>query len=99
MARRDPREARALGLWSAGWLFVLLVAGLVWIGDVTVEWPVLLVPVTWALVALRRGGRRDVPPPRRERPPPPRYDPAPPNLRTDTVQRPAVRNPWDEERR
>jgi hypothetical protein len=56
--RRDPREARALGLWTAGWLFGLLLAGLLWIGDLPVQWPVLLVPVLWALVALRpRGGR------------------------------------------
>ena len=59
MPRRDPREARALGLWTAGWLFALLLAGLVWIGDLGLQWPVLAVPVLWALVALRpRGGRR-----------------------------------------
>ncbi|SFT69018.1 hypothetical protein SAMN05660657_02427 [Geodermatophilus amargosae] len=58
MPRRDPREARALGLWTAGWLFALLLAGLVWIGDLAVQWPVLTVPLVWALVALRpRGGR------------------------------------------
>ncbi len=58
MPRRDPREARALGLWTAGWLFALLLAGLLWIGDPGVQWPVLAVPVLWALVALRpRGGR------------------------------------------
>jgi hypothetical protein len=56
--RRDPREARALGLWTAGWLFGLLLAGLLWIGDLAVQWPVLAVPLVWALVALRpRGGR------------------------------------------
>jgi hypothetical protein len=56
--RRDPREARTLGLWTAGWLFALLLAGLVWIGDLSVQWPVLAVPLAWALVALRpRGGR------------------------------------------
>ncbi len=62
MPRRDPREARLLGLWTAGWLFALLLAGLVWIGDLRVQWPVLAVPVLWALAALR---------PRRHRP---RYD-------------------------
>jgi hypothetical protein len=57
--RRDPREARALALWTAGWLFVLLLAGLLRIGDIGVQWPVLAVPLVWALVALRpRGGRR-----------------------------------------
>ncbi|MGY1732324.1 hypothetical protein ACI798_12470 [Geodermatophilus sp. SYSU D01045] len=60
MPRRDPREARALGLWTAGWLFVLLLAGLLWIGDLAVQWPVLLVPVLWAGVAVRpRRGRRE----------------------------------------
>jgi hypothetical protein len=58
VSRRDPRQARALGLWTAGWLFALLLAGLVWIGDLGIQWPVLAVPVLWALLALRpRGGR------------------------------------------
>ncbi len=65
MARRDPREARALGLWSAGWLFALLLAGVLWVGDLRVQWPVLAVPVLWALVAVRprrrRGPRRPDP--------------------------------------
>ncbi len=42
-----------LGLWTAGWLALLLLAGLLWVGDLSVQWPVLLVPVGWALVALR----------------------------------------------
>ncbi|MGY1774865.1 hypothetical protein ACI8AV_03335 [Geodermatophilus sp. SYSU D00804] len=59
MSRRDPREARALGLWTAGWLFALLLAGLLWIGDLAVQWPVLLVPALWAAAAARpRRGRR-----------------------------------------
>ncbi len=65
MPRRDPREARALGLWTAGWLFALLLAGLRWIGDLGVQWPVLAVPVLWALVALRprrRDPGRSAPP-------------------------------------
>jgi hypothetical protein len=53
VARSTPRERRLLGLWTAGWLALLLVAGLLWIGDLSVEWPVLLVPVAWALVAAR----------------------------------------------
>ncbi|MGY1831439.1 hypothetical protein ACI8AA_13585 [Geodermatophilus sp. SYSU D01180] len=62
MPRRDPREARALGLWTAGWLLVLLLAGLLWIGDLAVQWPVLLVPVLWAVAAVRpRRGRREEP--------------------------------------
>ena len=57
MARGTPQERRALGLWTAGWLAVLLVAGLLWVGDVSLQWPVLLVPLVWALVAVRP--RRD----------------------------------------
>ena len=87
MARRDPREARFLGLWSAAWLAVLLLVGLLWVGDLSLQWPVLAVPVLWALVALR---------PRRATGPPP----APPVLgtRSDTVERPAVRRPPDPHR-
>ena len=58
MARPTAAQRRLLGLWTAGWLAVLLVAGLVWVGDLSLQWPVLLVPVLWALLALR---------PRRER--------------------------------
>ncbi|MGY2081441.1 hypothetical protein [Modestobacter sp. SYSU DS0657] len=46
-------ERRALGLWTAGWLLVLLVAGVLWLGDLSLQWPVLLVPVLWAAVAVR----------------------------------------------
>jgi hypothetical protein len=53
VVRRTPRERRLLGLWTAGWLALLLVVGLFWVGDVSVEWPVMVVPVVWALVALR----------------------------------------------
>lgn len=42
-----------LGLWTAGWLAVLLLVGLLWVGDVSLQWPVLLVPLVWALVAVR----------------------------------------------
>ena len=60
MAARDPRRRRALGLWTAAWLFVLLLAGLLWVGDLSLEWPVLLVPVLWALLAARpRRGRKE----------------------------------------
>jgi hypothetical protein len=55
MTRRSPWEARALGLWTAACLAVLLLIGLAWVGDWAVEWPVLAVPVLWALVALTRG--------------------------------------------
>jgi hypothetical protein len=82
-ASRDPRSARLLGLWTATWLFVLLLAGLLWVGDLSLQWPVLLVPILWALVAAR---------PRRGSPPP--ADPwTPPGRRTDTVERPVVRRP------
>ena len=51
--RRDPREARLLGLWTAACLAVLLLAGILWIGDLSLQWPVLVVPLVWALVAAR----------------------------------------------
>ncbi len=51
--RRSPEEARDLGLWTAGWLAVLLVGGLWWLGDLRLQWPVLLVPLVWVLVAVR----------------------------------------------
>ena len=54
MIRRDPAAARARGLCTAAWLGVLLLAGLLWGGDLSVQWPVLVIPVVWALVALRR---------------------------------------------
>ena len=53
MGRRSPEEARVLGLWTAAWLGALLVAGLLWVGNLAVQWPVLLVPAVWALVAVR----------------------------------------------
>jgi hypothetical protein len=101
--RRDPRRARVLGLWTAGWLAVFLVVGMVWLGEPTVQWPVLAVPLLWALVALR--------PRRRLAGDDGRWDDAraddswdddwPPESppvtghRTDTVERPAVRPPSD----
>ena len=90
MARRDPRGARILGLWTAVWLTVFLVAGLLWLGDVSRQWPVLLVPVLWALVALRPRGRRSRDAPRG-------WEVLPAG-RTDTVERPAVRDPRDRRR-
>jgi hypothetical protein len=89
MSRYDAREARMLGLWTAGWLFALLLGGLLWVGDLSVQWPVLLVPVLWALVAVR---------PRRAARAPDSWDPIPPPTRTDTVERPALR-PRDRDRR
>jgi hypothetical protein len=53
VARGTPQQLRLLGLWTAGWLALLLLIGLLWVGNVAVEWPVLLVPVVWALLALR----------------------------------------------
>ncbi|MBB3676540.1 hypothetical protein [Modestobacter versicolor] len=58
MVPTTPRERRLLGLWTAGWLAVLLLVGLLWLGDLSLQWPVLLVPLVWAAVAVR---------PRRER--------------------------------
>jgi len=57
--RPTLRERRLLGLWTAGWLALLLLIGLLWLGDVSVQWPVLLVPLVWALVAVRPRTRRD----------------------------------------
>ncbi|SDF50193.1 hypothetical protein [Klenkia brasiliensis] len=54
--RRTPAEKRALGLWSAVCLLVFLVVLLLWVGDLALQWPVLLVPVLWAAIALRRRG-------------------------------------------
>jgi hypothetical protein len=89
MVRHDPREARTLGLWTASWLGALLLGGLLWLGDLSLQWPVLLIPVLWALVAVR---------PRRNRraaaDPPPAL-----GRRTDTVMRPALRPPERRDRR
>jgi len=91
MARREPRDARFLGLWTAGWLAVFLVAGLLWVGDVSRQWPVLVVPALWALIALR--------PRRRPAPARPRgWEVLPAPVRTDTVERPTVRDPGDRRR-
>jgi len=84
----DPRAARALGLWTASWLGGLLVAGLLWVGEPSVQWPVLLVPAVWALVALRPR-RPSGPSP--AAPPPPAMPPPAAGYRTDTVERPALR--------
>jgi hypothetical protein len=102
VARRDPRSARLLGLWTAAWLAALLLGGLLWLGDIALQWPVLAVPLLWAMVALR---------PRRRRyddneddededdwepiPRPPPWRP-PPAERTDTVERPALRRRDDD---
>jgi hypothetical protein len=84
---RDPRAARVLSLWTAAWLGALLLAGLLWVGDLSVQWPVLLVPVLWALFALRP--RRPIGPSPAV-PPPPRSGPPRP-VRSDTVEWQAVR--------
>jgi fatty acid desaturase len=89
----DPRAARLLGLWTAACLAVLLVAGLLWLGDLSLQWPVLVVPVLWALVALRprrRGAAWEVVerPGRRSDP---QSGPHAHGERTDTVERPTVR--------
>ena len=50
--------SRFLGLWTAAWLFALLLVLVLRFGDLAVQWPVFAVPVGWALVALARGRRR-----------------------------------------
>jgi hypothetical protein len=56
--RREPRTARLLGLWTAAWLGGLLLVGLLWVGNLSLQWPVLAVPLLWALFALRPRGPR-----------------------------------------
>jgi hypothetical protein len=95
---RTPQQSRFLGLWTASWLFVLLLGLLLWVGDLRVQWPALLVPVVWALVAGFRGRRRrelrrppeddDFWPPQDDTPLPP--DPLPPEPRTP----PTRELPW-----
>ena len=58
VAPRTRRQARTLGLWTASWLFVLLLAGVLWLGNLGLQWPVLLVPLIWALFAVLRGRDR-----------------------------------------
>jgi hypothetical protein len=53
---RGTRDRRLLALWTAGWLAALLLVGLVWLGDLWLQWPVLLVPALWALLAVRHRG-------------------------------------------
>ena len=95
MTRRNARTARLLGLWSAVWLAVFLGAGLVWLGDLSRQWPVLAVPVLWALLALRprRGERDRVQAPARDRDRARGWEVVPAPGRTDTVERSAVRDP------
>ena len=57
MDRRPARERRLLDLWTAAALAVLLVLGLWWVGDWSLQWPVLLVPALWAAAALAAAGR------------------------------------------
>ncbi|WP_198597880.1 hypothetical protein [Blastococcus atacamensis] len=98
---------------------MLLVLGMLRFGDPAVQWPVLIVPAVWALIALRprrRSRMPDVerrPPSRRGREEPEEFpwpeddgDPYeeptfPPGMRTDTVERPALRrreDPYDDDR-
>ena len=80
------------------WLAVFLVVGLLWLGDISLQWPVLLVPVLWALLALRPRRRAGDFPGDRSRDRPrdrPRGWEVLPAARTDTVERPAVSDPGD----
>jgi len=104
VARRDPRSARLLGLWTAAWLAALLLGGLLWLGDISLQWPVLAVPVLWAVFALRPRRRRDADDDagydedEDDWEPIPRMPPwQPPHTeRTDTVERPALRRRDDD---
>jgi hypothetical protein len=104
MTPRPAAARRALGLWTAGCLAVLLVLGIARLGDWSLQWPLLVVPLVWALVAVRpsRGERRragddegDPPsywddPDRRDEGKHP-YRPQR-SERTDTVERPWIRD-------
>ena len=107
MSPRPAGERRALGLWTAGCLAAALALGVTRLGDWSLQWPVLLVPLLWALVASRP--RRGAPL-RRDRDgdehggDPPSYWEAPDHWdegedpyraqprRTDTVEAPWVRD-------
>ncbi|MFP5370494.1 MAG: hypothetical protein ACLGI3_07065 [Actinomycetes bacterium] len=98
MRRRTAREARTLGLWTAGWLALFLLVGLVRVGDLSVQWPVLLVPALWALVASRRRRSERGPSPHRsDRSRDQRDRPAP--VRTDTVERSFLQDRPEDRRR
>jgi hypothetical protein len=76
-----------LSLWTAIWLGALLLAGLLWVGDLSVQWPVLAIPALWVLFALRP--RRPIGPSPAAPPPP---SPGPPrSVRSDTVEWETVR--------
>jgi hypothetical protein len=98
VSRRDPHEARVLGLWTAGWLAAFLLGGLLWLGDLSLQWPVLAVPLLWALFALRPRRRRDDDEDEDDWEPIPRPEPWRPDPvnRTDTVERPALRRRDDD---
>ncbi len=114
MAGRDPRTARVLGLWTAAWLAAFLIGGLLWLGDLSLQWPVLGIPLLWALVSLRpRGVRSAVNRPDdayddgyddeddwHPVPPPDRsaWHRPDPGRRTDTVERPAFGDPYRDDR-
>ena len=85
--RRDPDEARLLGLWTAACLAVLLLAGILWVGDLSLQWPVFAVPLGWALVAAR--------PRRAAAPPPPDDDPFPATREAPTLPQPPGWRPRD----
>ena len=52
MTSRPAAERRALGLWSAGCLAVLLTLGVTWLGDWSLQWPLMLLPLAWAGIVL-----------------------------------------------
>ena len=97
MSRRTARDAQTLGLWTAAWLGLFLLAGVLRFGDLSVQWPVLLVPALWALVACRPrrpgSGLREDRQDRWER----QDRPVP--ARTDTVEQSFLRDRPGERRR
>ena len=103
MSPRPAGERRVLGLWTAGCLAAALALGVTRPGDWSLQWPGLLVPLLWALVAIRprRGARRPRNEPDDDAPSywdaPDHWDDGedpyrPEPRRTDTVEAPWVRD-------
>jgi len=94
LERHGRRMARFR--WAVIPLFVLLLVLVLRLGDLALQWPALLIPVAWALIALRpRRGEPAVerrrPSPREGRPPAPDRRPPAPERRPEPLHR------WDDD--
>jgi hypothetical protein len=101
VSRRPAAQRRLLRLWTAACLAALLGLGITRLGDWSLQWPVLLVPLLWALPALLPGRRSRAP--REDEHEEQSYwdgpdhwgedgNPYRPPARTDTVEAPWVRD-------